>query len=329
MEILLLGLVIGLVLLVLGGEILVRGAVAAATKLGVSSLVIGLTLVGFGTSMPEMVVSVQAVYAGSPGLALGNIVGSNISNILLIVGFSALLLPMAVARSTVIRDGTAVMLATLGFSAICAFLVFDRLVGVFLVLALIGYLTFVFLQERKTPSDATAEEEARAAKVSAASVLFSLVVAIVGMVILVTGGTVLVDSAIAIARRLSVPDEVIGLTIVAIGTSLPELVTAIAAAIKRETDMALGSVLGSNMFNLLSIGGVTTVLAPAPFVAADQIVRFDNFVMLAATVLLLFMAWTRRRIGRVEGAVLFTLYIAYIGTLVWYELSKNPALTTA
>lgn len=329
MEILLLGLAIGLVLLVLGGEILVRGAVAAATKLGVSSLVIGLTLVGFGTSMPEMVVSVQAVYSGSPGLALGNIVGSNISNILLIVGFSALLLPMAVARDTVIRDGAAVMLATLAFAGICAFLVFDRTVGVVLVLALIAYLTFVWLQERHTTNDATAAEEAAAAKVSAASVLFSVVIAIVGMVILITGGTVLVDSAISIARRLDVPDEVIGLTIVAIGTSLPELVTAIAAAIKRETDMALGSVLGSNMFNLLSIGGVTALLAPTSFGAADHIVRFDNFVLLAATVLLLVMAWTRHRISRREGALLFTLYIAYIGTLVWYELSKTQVVAGA
>ncbi|MEO0729155.1 MAG: calcium/sodium antiporter [Pseudomonadota bacterium] len=323
------GLILGFVLLVAGGEILVRGAVGAAEKMGVSPLLIGLTLVGFGTSMPEMVVSVQAVFAGSPGLAMGNIVGSNISNTLLIVGFSALLLPMAVARKTIKRDGVIGLATTGAFIAISAALPFDPTVGFLLIAMLIAYLSFVWIQDRDAHAISEAEAGALVEKVNVGSILLSVAIAILGMVVVVTGGTILVENAIAIARIWNVPDEVIGLTIVAIGTSLPELVTAVVAAFRGASDIALGSVLGSNMFNMLSIGGVTSVLAPTPFTMPEHIVVYDNFVMISAVLLLLFFAWTRNHISRSEGAVLLFCYIAYITSLVLFELQKAAAVAAS
>ncbi|MEL6298820.1 MAG: calcium/sodium antiporter [Pseudomonadota bacterium] len=316
------GLALGFVLLIAGGEILVRGSVAAAKKIGVSPLVIGLTLVGFGTSMPEMVVAVQAVWAGSPGLSMGGIVGSNISNILLIIGFSALLLPMPVARETVFRDGSAVMAATILFIAIATFLPFTRTVGVILVAVLLVYLVFVWLQDRHKVEAQRAMLDDPAPRATLGGILFSVAIAIIGMVIVITGGSLLVDNAIAVARFLDVSDEVIGLTIVAIGTSMPELVTAIIAAIRRQTDVAVGSVIGSNMFNMLSIGGVTSLLSPEPFRVAEHIVVYDNVIMLAATALLLAFAWSKRNVSRGEGLVLFFCYVAYISSLVLFELQK-------
>ncbi|MEO0673211.1 MAG: calcium/sodium antiporter [Pseudomonadota bacterium] len=320
------GLLVGFVLLVIGGETLVRGAVAAAEKIGISPLVIGLTLVGFGTSMPEMVVGVQAVFADSPGLAMGGIVGSNISNILLIIGFSALLLPMPVARETVVRDGTAVMLATLLFIGIATAMPFNRIVGLLFLVALILYLVFVWFQDRHKVHAQRIKNDGEDIRAPLSAILLSVGLAIIGMVIVVTGGALLVDSAIGIARRLDVKEEVIGLTIVAIGTSLPELVTAVIAAIKRQSDVAVGSVIGSNMFNLLSIGGVTAVLSPEPFKVADHILHYDNVIMLVATVLLLAFAWSARHVSRAEGFVLFICYLGYIGSLVLFELNKAGAI---
>ena len=320
---LLVGLVIGFLLLVIGGETLVRGAVAAAEKIGVSPLVIGLTLVGFGTSMPEMAVGVQAVFAGSPGLAMGGIVGSNISNILLIVGFSALLLPMPVARETVVRDGTAVMFATLLFIGVATTIPLNRIVGLLFVCTLLCYLLFVWVQDRNKVQAQRVQAEGAFVRAPLGSILLSMALAIVGMVIVITGGSVLVESAIGIARRLDVREEVIGLTIVAIGTSLPELVTAIIAAIRRQADVAVGSVIGSNMFNLLSIGGVTAMLSPQPFQVAEQILQYDNIIMLVATALLLAFAWSARHVSRAEGFVLFVCYAAYIGSLVLFETNKK------
>jgi cation:H+ antiporter len=326
-----LALLAGLVLLVVGGELLVRGSVRVAEHMGLSPLIIGLTLVGFGTSMPELVTSVEAASRGAPGIAIGNIVGSNIANILLILGISALLMPMAVAPSALKRDGVILLAAAILFFALAWALPLDRPVGVVLLAMLAGYLVFAYLQERRIPSPGPevghtaafdkgeAIEELlphlrTAPPVRAGLVIVGwLAVALAGLVVIVIGGRILVDAAVTLAREAGISESVIGLTIVAIGTSLPELVTSVMAAIRKHSDVAIGNVLGSNIYNTLGIGGVTAVLAPTS--VPDEMLVFDLPVMIGASVLLLIFATTGRGISRGEGAVLFAGYGAYLWML--------------
>lgn len=313
----------GLFLLIAGGELLVRGAVQAAERLGVSSLVIGLTLVGFGTSMPELVTSVQAGLGGFPGIAYGNIVGSNIANILLIAGVSALIFPIVVARAALKRDA-AVMLAVVAAFAVLPFaLPMSRVVGIAAVALLIGYIWFVIQQER-TSADGGAIHDKSAALAEAdpgiapphrkGGLLLPLVVALVGLVLIVFGGSLLVNGAVAIARSFGVSETVIGLTIVAVGTSMPELVTSVIAALKRQGDVAFGNIVGSNIYNILGIGGATALIAPSN--VPQEIVQFDAPLMLGVSLLLVIFAATGLRIGRREGAFLLAGYAAY-GWMLW------------
>jgi cation:H+ antiporter len=316
----------GLVLLLVGGELLVRGAVNVATRLGVSPLVIGLTLVGFGTSMPELVTSVQAGLAGSSGIAYGNIVGSNIANILLIMGVAALVMPIAVQSRALRRDGVTMVAATLVFAAIAAFMPMSRLAGLVFVLALCAYIYIAFRQESTGPSDhgaafdkAAAHEEAGSALTPsdvrpARSLGFSLVTAIAGLVLVIIGGTFLVSGAVALARGFGISETVIGLTIVAVGTSMPELVTSVVAGLKKQGDVAFGNIVGSNIYNILGIGGFTALIAPGA--VPREIATFDNLVMIAVSFLLLAFAFTSRRVSRWEGGVLLALYAGYV-FLIW------------
>lgn len=315
----------GFVLLIAGGELLVRGAVQVASRLGVSPLVIGLTLVGFGTSTPELVTSVQAALGGSPGIAYGNIVGSNIANILLILGASTVFAPILVSSSALKRDSAIMVAVAIVFAATAALMPLGSLAGFIFVAALAIYLFTAFWQERQPATgdhgaayDKTvAAQEVDPALVPAARperpVVFSLVVAIVGLGLVVLGGYFLVDGAVALARSLGISETVIGLTIVAVGTSMPELVTSVMAAIRKQTDVAFGNIVGSNIYNILGIGGVTALIAPTrvPF----EIVRFDNLVMIAASILLVVFAYTGRRISRWEGGVLVALYVGYVAWL--------------
>jgi cation:H+ antiporter len=311
-------LIAGLVLLVVGGELLVRGAVQAAERLGVSPLLIGLTLVGFGTSTPELVTSVQASLAGSPGIAIGNIVGSNIANILLILGVAAIIFPVAVATNALRRDGTLVVATAVLLAGASAIMVLDRWVGAIFVALLGAYIFYAWRQESVGAPDGhtCAYEKAHAfeethepvmtgpAKPAGGSILIPLLTAIVGLAIVVVGGNFLVSAAISIARGFGISETVIGLTIVAVGTSMPELVTSVIAAIRKNSEVALGNILGSNIYNILGIGGVTALIAP--------IVRFDNLVMIAVSVLLVIFATTGRVIGRVEGGILAVCYVGYV-----------------
>lgn len=312
-------LVAGLVLLVAGGELLVRGASQTAERLGMSPLLIGLTLVGFGTSTPELVTSVQAALAGSPGIAVGNIVGSNIANVLLILGISALLFPIAVSRGALRRDGM-VVLATAILFALLAFMGgLTRIAGVAFVIALAAYLYFAYRQEKAGATDghtaalekAAAHDEALPpSKPAGGSLAIPLAIAMGGLVLVVAGGNLLVGGAIGIARAWGISETVIGLTIVAIGTSLPELVTSVVAALRRHSDVAIGNVLGSNIYNILGIGGVTALIAPTDI--PEQVARFDAPVMVAVSVALLLVAFTGSRITRWEGAALVAGYAAYV-----------------
>ncbi len=316
---------LGLGMLVLGGEFFVRGAVRIAERLGVSPLMIGLTLVGFGTSTPELVTSVQASLAGSPGIALGNIVGSNIANILLILGLSALVFPIVVPSAALRRDGVVGAVAAGALLAVGLFWTLDRVVGVAFLLGLTAYLVYAWRQESAGTGDHTAAfEKAQALEEVHPGGLAQPVATpgfwrgvpaaigfvVVGLALVVAGGGFLVEGATALARGLGVSESVIGLTIVAVGTSMPELVTSLVAAFRRHADVALGNVLGSNIYNVLGIGGATALIAPTA--VPPEIAGFDMFVMLGVSLLLLVLARSGWRIGRREGALLLALYAGYL-----------------
>ena len=317
-------LIAGFLLLVLGGEFLVRGAVRVASRLGVSPLVIGLTLVGFGTSTPELVTSVQAALGGSPGIAYGNIVGSNIANILLILGTSALITPIAVASGALKRDGAVLVAVTVIFIALGLIMPLGRLVGAAFVTALVVYVFLAFRQESRGAAEhgavydkalAAGDADAALSPPSAAggALAIPLLLAVGGLALVVLGGYFLVTGAVNLARTFGISETVIGLTIVAIGTSMPELVTSVMAALRKESEVAFGNIIGSNIYNILGIGGATALIAPTAVPA--EILGFDNYVMLTASLLVIVLAYTGRTISRVEGAVLILGYAAYIAWL--------------
>jgi cation:H+ antiporter len=305
----------GLVLLTVGGELLVRGAVSLAERLGVSRLLIGLTLVGFGTSTPELVTSVQAALAGAPGIAIGNVVGSNIANVLLILGLTALIRPVLAAPAAFARDGAMLAIATLlGLGAILLGEV-GRTIGIFFIMVLVSYIVVTYRHERRAagPSAELHRAEADTAPHLRGSALKLTGVVIAGLLLTMLGASWLVRGAIELARGLDVSETVIGLTIVAVGTSLPELVTSIAAARHKHSDVALGNIIGSNIYNILGILGVTAVIHP--ITVPNQILVLDIWVMLGAVVALFATVLTGWRIIRAEGAALLSLYVVYTGYL--------------
>lgn len=320
-------LAVGLVLLLVGGELLVRGAVATAERLGISALMIGVVIVGFGTSMPEMVTSIEASLAGSPGIAIGNIVGSNIANILLVLGVAALLAPIAINRQAANRDvwfvlGSAIVFVAIGFLA-----PLNRPVGVALVIGIVFYIWSSYREERRQFAVAGGDEAVEGGTSSIKSgdvsnevaalavrggMALPLAMTIAGLIILIVGGKLFVDGARGLAVEAGVSETIIGLTIVAVGTSLPEMVTCVIAALRRHGDVALGNILGSCVYNLLAIGGVTAIISPTEIPA--EIVRFDNLIMLAATVALFLFLRFGSHVGRLQGALLLA---GYAGYLVW------------
>ncbi|GGD16280.1 calcium/sodium antiporter [Aquisalinus flavus] len=298
---------VGLVLLIFGGDALVRGAVAIAKRAGMSPMLIGLTLVGFGTSLPELLTSLNAAFAGSPGIAIGNVVGSNIANVLLILGCAALIFPLATDLRALKRDGSVMIIATLVVLALFFTGEIGRLAGLVLV---VGLFAFMFLAWKTDETAAALEEEIPAAPESYLKAgLFFLA----GLIAILTGANMLVRGAITIAADLGVDETVIGLTIVAVGTSLPELVTSVTAALKKQSDIAIGNVIGSNIFNLLAIFGITALIHPLE--VPPMILEADGWIMLAAALALIFFAWTGRRIERWEGAVFVLGYVAFTGFL--------------
>lgn len=320
----------GFILLIIGGELLVRGAVRTAERLGVSPLLIGLTLVGFGTSAPEMAISIQAAMEGSPGIAIGNFVGSSISNILLILGAAALLSPIAVSSAALNRDGTFVLITAVIFAVVSLLLPYNQYVG-WCFIALLGtYLTYAWRQERVVTGEGhtSAYEMAEgfsqmrdepgrgwmSSKIQRKAVIIvPLMLACVGLVGIILGGRLLVDGAVSIAKDFGISETVIGLTIVAVGTSMPELITSVVAAARGQPSVAVGTILGSNIYNILGVGGITAIIAPTT--VPTQIVQYDNLVMVAAALLLLLFARTGFRITRIEGSLLLACYGAYIWTL--------------
>jgi cation:H+ antiporter len=306
----------GLVLLGVGGELLVRGAVGMAARLGISPLLAGLTIVGFGTSTPELATSVQAAMAGSPGIAIGNVVGSNIANILFILGLSAVILPLSVNPASFKRDSIALGGSALLATGAVLLGVIGPLPGVVLLAALTGYLWWAYKSESAS-HDAEAvrhEHEAEDRPVppdTGPVVLAGLIVA--GLAAAIFGAGWLVDGAIVLASAAGVSQSVIGLTVVAVGTSLPELIACIVAVIRKHEDVALGNVVGSNIYNLCGILGLTALIHPIEVPA--EIAAFDIWVMLGVTALLIVQLRSGWRLTRIEGAILVALYAAYTAFL--------------
>lgn len=310
--------VLGLVALVAGAELLVRGAGRLATTFGVSPLVVGLTVVAFGTSAPEVAVSVNAALSGNTDIAVGNVVGSNIFNVLFILGVSALISPLIV-NAQIIRQEIPILVG----SCLLLFVISadDRIAfteSVLLLTALIVYTIFLIVQSRKESQAIQDEYAAENSKTSSWDrplwVQISLI--LVGLGLLVQGSEWLVDAAVVFAKLLGVSDIVIGLTIVAAGTSMPEVATSVMAAIKGERDIAVGNVIGSNTFNILGSLGVTGLIAPAGILVPPSVLNFDLWVMLAACFACVPVFITGREIARWEGAVFLGYYLAYVAYLI-------------
>ncbi|MFF0944998.1 calcium/sodium antiporter [Kocuria sp. CPCC 205300] len=319
--------VVGLVLLVLGGEFLVRGASALARRVGISSLVVGLTVVSAATSAPELAVTVGAVLRDEPGLAVGNVVGSNIVNVLLILGISALVLPLAVKQRLVRFDlplmvamSVALLLVSLDgrISAVDGLILFCAVV-VHTVLTVV-----ISRRDAKSPARAAVpaggssvpEAAGEGAEPQPASIGRSLLLVVLGVALLVGGATLLVEGAVNIATTLGVSSLVVGLTVVAVGTSLPELATSIIAVRRGERDLAVGNVVGSNIFNIGVVLGLPALISPEGIPVSSAAVAFDMPVMLAAAVALLPIAFTGFAVARWEGALFVALYLAYTGYVV-------------
>lgn len=296
-------LIAGLVGLFFGGEALVRGSVGIARRMAIPPLLIGLTVVGFGTSTPELLVSVDAAWRGVPDIAIGNIVGSNIANILLIVGLSALVWPIRVTGATLRRDTAVMMAAALMLLPLFAMAQIGRVSGLLLVAGLGAYLVWAYRQ----PGGAAEED----VDIPAPAAMFvSVLWVIAGLIALMVGARFLVDGAVSIARGYGISEAFIGLTIVAVGTSLPELATSLIAALRRQSEIAIGNIVGSNIFNVLGILGVTAVIAPIP--VASRFLTFDLPVMIGVSLILTTLLLTRPTIGRGIGAAMLVGYVGYI-----------------
>ena len=303
---------LGFVLLIAGAEGLVRGASALARRAGISPLVVGLTVVAFGTSAPELAVSVGGSLTGNSGVAVGNIVGSNVMNVLLILGLSAVIAPLVV-RSQLVRFDVPLLVGVSVAVWVMAATgnVVGRIEGLVLVGALVAYLAIVFVGAKRGQAPPTVDVDAPASGGFGAN----LALVVGGLVGLTLGARWLVQGAVAAAEAYGVSDLVIGLTVVAIGTSLPEIATSVLAGLRGERDVAVGNVVGSNLFNLMCVLGLTAVLPPAGVEVEAAAVNFDLPVMVAVTVACLPMFFTGGRISRGEGAVLlgyFAAYLAYV-----------------
>jgi cation:H+ antiporter len=315
--------VAGLLALIIGGELLVRGAVGLAKKAGVSALVIGLVIVGFGTSMPELVTSVEAAMAGSPAIAWGNILGSNIANSLFILGAAALVAPIAITANNRWRDPSVGLLASVVLFGLVATGFGSVFVGVGLLLCLVAHMWWCYREERLAePGTAHNAPYNRAQALELTDTTLHtlrngwtkpVVLTLLGLSVLIGGGHLQVSGAIDLARLAGLSETLIGLTIVAVGTSLPELVTSVIAARKGEAEVAFGNVVGSNIYNILGIGGATMLLAPGA-VPADFLPLDIGIVMVSALVILVFAL--TRGVARLAALGLLAAYFAYLSLLI-------------
>ena len=313
-------LVLGFALLVKGADWFVDGAAGIATKFGIPQLVIGLTIVAMGTSAPEAAVSITAAFAGNAEITIGNIVGSNVLNILIILGITALVYPVAVQKSSLVFDIPVVLFAT----AILFVLGYDgnisRLDGIIMLVVFVAYLFFLFWDAKRPKKLESAEvkkEEAENEETKNEgknlSLPKALIFTVIGLVLIVAGSNFVVKSATFIATALGLSQRFIGLTIVALGTSLPELFTSVTAAMKKNSDIAVGNIVGSNIFNILFIVGLSGLIVPVPFAPAF---RFDTLVSGVAAILLLLCSLPKKRLSRIAGIFFLICYAVYF-YMIW------------
>lgn len=310
----------GLAFLVAGGEAIVRGASVLARAIGLSPLVVGLTVVSFATSAPELAVTVQASQAGSPGLAVGNVVGSNIANILLVIGVAGLIVPLTVRRPLVRRDIPVMIAMAVLFWTLSLGGGLSRLDGLAFVTVLLGYLTWVVLRSRQPrlaagpadPAGPGVPTSETGAQRGGRSLALALGLVVVGVTMLVLGARWLVEAATTVALTLGMSEMVVGLTIVAIGTSLPELATSVIAALRGNVEMAVGNAVGSCIFNIGAVMGLSAILAPGGVPVEASALRFDLPVMIAVAVALLPIAFTGFTIRRWEAGLFVAYYAAYV-----------------
>lgn len=321
-------LIVGFVLLVWGAELLVRGASRIASAAGISPLVVGLTVVAFGTSSPELAVSVMSAFSGQTDLAIGNVVGSNILNVLLILGISAVIVPLIVAQQLV-RFDVPVMI---GASLLTLIFAYDgaigRLDGVILFAGAIAYTVFLIRQSRKESDAAvTAEYAAEFGEKNPGPLWKNILLIVIGLGALVLGSDWLVDGSVAIARHFGVSELIIGLTIVAAGTSMPEVATSVVAAVRGERDIAVGNIVGSCIFNIVCVLGLSAIVAPAGMVVSEAALRFDIPVMIAVSMACLPIFFAGYLVSRWNGIVFLGFYVAYIVYLI-LTATNHEALGT-
>jgi cation:H+ antiporter len=299
-------LALGFVLLSKGADVFVDGSASVATKAGIPQLVIGLTIVAMGTSAPEAAVSISSSIAGSAEIAVGNVVGSNILNVLIILGLSATIVPLAVRKISLVLDIPMVLLATVVLFVLGLFGSINFIGGIILLLIFIGYMAILFINAKKPKKPGELEEEDAPIKVM--PVWKSIIFIVLGLGMIVLGSDVTVDSATALARIFGVSERFIALTIVALGTSLPELFTSVNAAIKGNADIAVGNVLGSCIFNILFILGLTSLIIPVPFESKFLI---DTIVAFVAVLLILLFSLKSKKLARWAGIVMLVAYAGY------------------
>ncbi len=304
----------GLTLLAVGGDVLVRGASGLALKAGVTPLVVGLVVVGLGTSMPELVTSVEAVMSGAPGIAWGNIAGSNLANTFLILGAVIVIAPIVPHGSARLRDPLVALALSVLVFAISWFAIGSVLVGVAMVALLLAYIAFAYFSEKGHEKDTEWHLDDPELEAPPPDWLRPIAFLVVGLIMLVIGGRLLVSGAIDLARLAGMSETLIGVSVVAIGTSLPELAASVAAALKKQGGIALGNVIGSNIYNLLAIGGATMILAP---IAPPAELNMPEWPLVVGSAVILAVACAfLAKLGRALGIALLAAYTAYIGYLI-------------
>ena len=315
--------ILGLVLLYYGAEWLVAGASELAVRLGITPLVVGLTVVAFGTSAPELAVSIDSNLKGSGGMALGNVLGSNICNLCLVLGVAALVWPLGIQRQVIRREMPILMVATVGFAYFLRDGVLSQVEALFLTIGIVLYVTTSLMHARLNPQfdvseDVPSELIAAAKSGGAKRAVWNVFLVVIGIAVLVIGANRMVHGGANFARAFGVSEAVIGLTLFAFGTSLPELATSVVAALKKQGDIVVGNAVGSCIFNLLAVVGFTGLIAP---LEATGITNTDVVMMIVTTFLIVPLMWHRFNINRWEGGLLTLIYLGYTGSLVAREFS--------
>lgn len=321
-------LVIGFVILIYAGDCLVRGALAAAYKANVSPLLVGILIVGFGTSLPEFLISVQAALSGNTGLAHGNIIGSNIANVWLVLALPAIIFPISTVAPRMRLTAAFMLVCTLAWIGITLVFGLRPEIGLAFLVVLGVYALIAWFINRTDTTEDTPEEK----KIMYTPFWRMSMLILIGLIGLPLGSKLLVDGGISLARDTGMREEVVGLTLLAVGSSLPELGAGVAAAVRKQSDVAMGNILGSNIFNILGVGGAVALLAPHQSLASD-FTGFSNWAMGLAAIMITAVVFLKRRVGWATGLVFLALYGAYIAGLAYnltfddviYSVIERPA----